>query len=76
VRSACRLPGGHPEGFFEALANLYSDSFDDMARRKAGSAFETRDTTYANVYDGVQTVRFIRQCVASSQTDGAWQSLE
>ena len=76
VQAACRLPGGHPEGFFEALANVYRDSFEDMAHRRAGLAIKTRDTAYANVYDGVQVVRFIQQCVASSQADGAWQPLD
>jgi predicted dehydrogenase len=75
VRAACRLPGGHPEGFFEALANVYRDSFDDMIHRKRGLAIHTHDTGYANVYDGVHVVRFIRQCVVSSQTQGAWQPL-
>jgi predicted dehydrogenase len=75
VRAACRLPGGHPEGFFEALANVYRDSIDDMIRRKRGFAIHTHDTIYANVYDGVDVVRFIRQCVASSQAQGTWQPL-
>ena len=33
VQAACRLPGGHPEGVLEALANVYGDGFDAMIRR-------------------------------------------
>ena len=28
--SACRLPSGHPEAFFEAFANVYRAAFDAM----------------------------------------------
>ena len=76
VRIACRLPGGHPEGFLEAFANVYRDSFRDMANRAAGITRQAGDTWYANVYDGVEGVRFVHRCVASSRTEGLWQSWE
>ena len=34
--AACRLPGGHPEAFFEAFANIYRDAFADMRRLGRG----------------------------------------
>ena len=76
VRAACRLPGGHPEGFFEAFANVYRESYRDMTRRALGREFATRDTIYPNVHDGVEGMLFIQQCVASSQDDGTWPRLE
>ena len=33
LKAACRLPSGHPEGFFEAFANVYRSAYDNMARR-------------------------------------------
>ncbi|MEM9586850.1 MAG: Gfo/Idh/MocA family oxidoreductase, partial [Planctomycetota bacterium] len=72
---ACRLPAGHPEAFFEAFANIYCAAFDDMAKRAAGESFERRDTVYPNVYDGVEGMYFIQQCVASSQDNAAWLPL-
>lgn len=70
--ASSRLPSGHPEAFFEAFANVYRFAYDSMAARAAGQKFETRDTIYPNVYDGVEGMFFIQQCVASSQQNGAW----
>ncbi len=73
--AACRLPSGHPEGFFEAFANVYTAAYDAIAARAAGESFERRDTIYPNVYDGVEGMFFIQQCVASSKDNGAWLPL-
>ena len=74
--NACRLPGGHPEAFFEAFANVYRSAYDAMIRRAAGEKFETRDTTFPNVYDGVEGMYFIQQCVASSKENASWLPLK
>ena len=47
-----------------------------MADRAAGKTFETRDTIYPNVYDGVEGMYFIEQCVASSRNNGAWTPMQ
>ena len=73
--AACRVPAGHPEAFFEAFANLYAAAFDDMAKRAAGQSVDRRDTVYPNVFDGVEGMYFIQQCVDSSKQDGAWLPL-
>ncbi|MDA1214102.1 MAG: Gfo/Idh/MocA family oxidoreductase, partial [Planctomycetota bacterium] len=52
-KAACRLPSGHPEAFFEAFANVYRSAYDSIIARATGEKFETRDTIYPNVYDGV-----------------------
>lgn len=70
--AACRLPSGHPEGYFEAFANVYTAAFEDMIAASAGKKFETKDTLYTNVYDGVEGMLFIQQCVASSRDNGGW----
>ncbi len=69
-----RLPAGHPEGFIEAFANIYTAAFDDMVRRAANEPFATRDTLYPNVYDGVDGMNFVDRCVASARTGGEWLS--
>jgi len=74
-RGACRLPSGHPEGFFEAFANVYRSAYDDMAARATGQPFERLNTIYPNVFDGVEGMYFIQQCVASSQANGNWLPL-
>jgi len=75
-RAACRLPGGHPEAFFEAFANLYTGAFDDMIARAMGDRFDGKNTSYPNVYDGQEGVRFIQKCVESSRQNGEWLSFD
>jgi predicted dehydrogenase len=75
-KAACRLPSGHPEAFFEAFANVYRAAFDAIVKRASGETFESRDTVYPNVYDGVEGMYFIQQCVASSAKKGAWTPLK
>ena len=70
--ASVRLPAGHPEAFFEAFANVYTSAYDAMVKRAGGEKFETVNTVYPNVYDGVEGMLFITQCVASSQANGAW----
>jgi predicted dehydrogenase len=74
--AACRLPSGHPEGFFEAFANVYASAFDAMVLRADGKSFETKNTVFPNVHDGVEGMYFIQQCVASSAENGAWLPLK
>ena len=75
-QSACRIPAGHPEGYLEAFANVYRFAYDAMVQRASGEKFETRDTIYPNVYDGVEGMYFIEQCVGSSAENGAWVPLK
>jgi predicted dehydrogenase len=71
--TACsRLPSGHPEGFFEAFANIYAAAFDAIVLRADGKDFEKTDTVYPNVYDGVEGMLFITKCVESSKDNAAW----
>ena len=74
--AACRLPSGHPEGFFEAFANIYRSAFDDMALRATGQTIDRQNAVYPNVNDGAEGMYFIQQCVASSQNNGAWLPLK
>ena len=73
--AAGRLPSGHPEAFFEAFANVYRAAYDAIAQVEAGETIERRDTLYPNVYDGVEGMYFIQQCVASSEDNAAWLPL-
>jgi predicted dehydrogenase len=76
VRSSCRLPAGHPEGFLEAFANVYTAAFADMIARAGGGAVADSGSLYPNVRDGVEGVAFVSQCVASAREQGAWKRLD
>jgi predicted dehydrogenase len=75
-KGACRLPSGHPEGFFEAFANIYAAAFDAIVAQSQGASVERINTIFPNVHDGVEGMLFIQQAVASSQQNGAWLPLE
>jgi predicted dehydrogenase len=67
-----RLPSGHPEAFFEAFANIYNTTYDAIIKRLSGESFETINTIYPNIYDGVEGMLFITQCVESSKQNANW----
>lgn len=69
---ASRLPGGHPEGFIEAFANIYRGVFEAVwARRGAGTA-SSHAELLPGLADGARGVRFVEQVVASARQNGAW----
>ncbi|MGI9469992.1 MAG: Gfo/Idh/MocA family protein [Rubripirellula sp.] len=70
--AACRLPGGHPEAFFEAFANVYRDAFTDMRRIQQGQKIDARSSLYPSVYDGADGVRFMTRCLESSDCKSTW----
>ncbi|HJZ94500.1 MAG TPA: Gfo/Idh/MocA family oxidoreductase [Gemmataceae bacterium] len=74
--AATRIPSGHPEGFFEAFANVYTAVYDDIIRRAGGQKVDPMKTLYPNVFDGVDGMNFITQCVASSKDGGHWKPLK
>ena len=67
--AATRLPGGHPEGYLEAFANIYRSVIEDIRRRAQGEALVGG---YPTVEDGVRGMRFISRAVESSQRGGKW----
>jgi predicted dehydrogenase len=76
ARASCRLPAGHPEGFLEAFANVYTSGFEDMIAHASGKPIEFQRLLYPSVNDGIDGVNFISQCVASSAQSGRWISLD
>ena len=75
AQSYSRLPSGHPEGYFEAFANLYRTFTAALARRKAGATLGEKDLDFPGVEDGISGVRFIGKCVESSQQGAVWVDL-
>ena len=69
---ASRIPPGHPEGYLEVFAQLYSDLADQISARIVGGKANPLSLTVPTVADGVDGVRFITRAVDSSQAGGAW----
>lgn len=67
-----RLPGGHPEGFYEAFSNIYKNFLSALKDKKDGKEIEPDEYDYPDVDEGVRGVRFIETCLQSSQKDSKW----
>ena len=67
-----RVAAGHPEGFPEAFANLYSDAAEAIAARRAGQAPDPLALHFPNAHDGWMGMRFVDAVIRSSQAGGAW----
>jgi len=74
-KASCRTPSGHPEGYLEAFANIYTAAYDAIVQRIITGKVEHEKTLYPNVNDGVDGMNFITQAVASSKDGGVWKSL-
>lgn len=71
----CRTPGGHPEGYLEAFANIYRD-FAECIRAAAGSRdAESGYRDVAGIDEGVRGMAFIEAVVASSNSEQKWLAL-
>src|SRR5690606_38750546 len=70
-----RIPSGHPEGYLEAFATLYTEAAGAIrALRDGGSLPENH--LLPTVEDGLEGMRFIQACVTSSNKDAAWTRLD
>lgn len=67
-----RLPGGHPEGFIEAFANIYRSVGRTLAARAAGRTPHPFDEDYPTVEDGAVGVQFIHKAVESARQGATW----
>ena len=66
-----RTPGGHPEGYLEAFANLYKNFAEALSAKLAGQTPDPR-IDYPTAEDGVRGMAFIDNVVASSQSEKKW----
>jgi predicted dehydrogenase len=73
--AASRLPAGHPEGYFEAFATLYSDLAELITARLEERRPNPTATLLPTCADGVEGLRFIEAALQSSKNNSAWQSL-
>jgi predicted dehydrogenase len=66
-----RIPPGHPEGYLEGFANIYSEAAEAIRAHQSGTALSD-GVIYPTVYDGLKGVQFVDACVRSSARNAAW----
>ena len=67
-----RVPGGHPEGYLEAFANIYRNFVLTLSTKLQGGTPTEAMLDFPNVEDGIRGMAFIENVVASSQSDQKW----
>ena len=70
--SNCRTPGGHPEGYLEAFANIYKNFATTLMAKMDGTAPSKEALDFPSVDEGVRGMAFIDNVVASAQSDKKW----
>ncbi len=69
-----RVPPGHPEGYIEAFATIYTEAADAIEAHREGRKPDGA-VVYPTVDDGLKGVAFIDACVRSSKKNGVWVNL-
>ncbi|WP_018184171.1 Gfo/Idh/MocA family protein [Kaistia granuli] len=66
-----RVPGGHPEGYLEGFANIYTEAARAIRAARDGSQVDPA-VNYPTVEDGLIGMQFIEAAVASSKAGNVW----
>jgi predicted dehydrogenase len=69
-----RIPSGHPEGYLEAFATLYSEAAAAIQAARTG-AMPDKAVMFPGIDDGVTGVAFIEAAVKSSAKGASWVKL-
>ncbi|WP_099824821.1 Gfo/Idh/MocA family protein [Oceaniglobus indicus] len=69
-----RIPAGHPEGYLEGFANIYTEAARAIRAHRNGAPVPD-GVMFPTIDDGLEGMAFIDACVRSSKRDGAWVTL-
>ena len=70
AESGHTMPAGHPEGIYEALANIYKGA----AKSIRGEKFVPGE--FPTVHDGVRGMKFIHSVVESNRKGNVWVNID
>ena len=70
-----RIPPGHPEGYLEGFANIYTEVAHAIHAARKGKKAD-KAVTFPTVDDGVKGLAFIEAAVSSSQKNGKWTKVK
>jgi predicted dehydrogenase len=66
-----RVPGGHPEGYLEGFANIYTEAARAILAARYGTALDPA-VIFPTVEDGLKGMQFIDAAVKSSAAGNVW----
>ncbi len=69
-----RIPPGHPEGYLEGFATIYSDTAELIWAAMEGRDANPQAKLVPDVREGVRGVKFVEAVVHSSRSGAAWCS--
>jgi predicted dehydrogenase len=70
-----RIPPGHPEGYLEAFATIYTEVAATIIARWTGSAIDPA-VTFPTIEDGFAGVAMVDAALRSSAAGGLWVTIE
>jgi predicted dehydrogenase len=72
AKANCRTPGGHPEGYLEAFANIYKNFAKTLSARINNTEVDKDVVEFPSVEDGIRGMAFIDNVVKSNESDNKW----
>jgi predicted dehydrogenase len=67
---------GHPEGFFESFANIYTEVAEAILAKSEGRAFVKDELGFPDASDGARGVAFVESAMRSYASGGVWTGVE
>ena len=67
---------GHPEGFFESFANIYTEVAEAILAKSEGRAYIKDELGFPDASDGARGVAFVESAMRSFASGGVWTSVE
>ena len=67
---------GHPEGFFESFANIYTEVAEAILAKSEGRSYIKDELGFPDASDGVRGVAFVESAMRSFTSGGVWTGVE
>ena len=71
-----RIPPGHPEGYLEGFANIYSDVSRELFAKINNQNYDNSKNCYPTISDGIEGMKFIEAVLKSSKNNSKWTRFE
>jgi predicted dehydrogenase len=68
----CRTPGGHPEGYLEAFANIYRNFSSTLLARISNEKVDSGTIEFPSINEGLRGMAFIETVVTNYEGKEKW----